>query len=561
MHTLRRSVVWLTVSRAGILAVVVVLTLLLGRNSQFVQPVGVLAFLVFALSLVYGLALQLGLSPAVLVPIQLCNDILLVTWLVYRTGDVESPFNALYLVVVFSANFYSPQRAFPFTLAAVLLAVAVGVGTVSGFIPRADGSTYAAASIPDLQLNLSYTVVATVSVAILSTYLATRQQISDTALEAASRRLADLRAFNERIIESMRSGLITAGLDGLVTSCNRAAEEIVGCSEERLVGRPLHELFGKATLGYFDSLREPDAETVLRSDVELTRPDGASVRVGFNVAPLTSESAEVRGVVVIFQDLTEVYELEQEVRRREKLAALGSMAAGLAHEIRNPLASIRGSAQVLASELAVDAASRRMLDIIQRESERLNRTLTEFLAFARPAPFSPVEFDLKRAISEAVALLKNSPEVGPDHEIVESYPDAPCTIVGDPNQVRQIFWNLARNGLQAMPKGGRLTVRVEPAAGGYRLEVADEGVGISREQLDHLFEPFASQKPGGTGLGMAIVYQFVQDHGGRIGVESEVGTGTRVSVDLKTRPEPTSLARGEAPVRDAGLSDARRGRA
>ena len=214
---------------------------------------------------------------------------------------------------------------------------------------------------------------------------------------------------------------------------------------------------------------------------------------------------------------------------------------------------------MLANELEVDSASRRMLDIIRRESERLNRTLTDFLAFARPAPFAPVEFDLKRAISESVALLKNSSEVSPKHVVEERYPDSACIIVGDPNQVRQIFWNLARNGLQAMGDGGRLTVTLEPTAMGFRLEIGDEGTGMSTAQISHVFEPFATTKSGGTGLGMAIVYQFVQDHGGRITVESEVGVGTRVGVELRLRAEPATPSRVETTESPLPLPGERRG--
>jgi two-component system sensor histidine kinase PilS (NtrC family) len=549
MDNLRRSIAWAIVSRAGILAVVVALTLSIGPNSQYVWPVTLLAFVVFALTLVYAVALWIRVPAKVLIPVQAVNDILLVNWLVYRTGDVESPFNALYLVIVFAASVVAPRRAIFVTVVTVLSAVCLGVGAVSGALPRADGTSYEPSVLAELQLNIAYTTVAIVSVAILSTYLADRQRRADTALKAAAQDLAVLRAFNERIIDSMRSGLITAGLDGAITSCNRAAEEITGYAEDELVGRPLPELFGDVARAY---LVPPDAQpaSLLRSDVSFERPNGTVAHLGFNVAPLVAERGEVGGVVLIFQDLTEIFDLEQEVRRREKLAALGSMAAGLAHEIRNPLASIRGSVQVLARELPVDEDSRRLVDIILRESERLNRTLTDFLTYARPAAFAPAEFDLKRAIADAVTLLKNSPEVGPEHAVVESYPERPCTFVGDPNQVRQIFWNLARNGIQAMPSGGRLTVRVTPVDGtGYRVTVEDEGVGMNADEIGRLFEPFASQKPGGTGLGLAIVYQFVEEHGGRVSVESEPGSGTRVSVYLPNRQTAPDAPRTEGQPR------------
>ncbi len=541
-----RSMTWVVVARAGILTVVVGVTLLLGPASQYVWPVLLLALIGFSLTLIYAAALWLRLPSAVLVPVQVVNDLLLVNWLVYRTGDIESPFNALYLIIVFAASFLAPPYSVVITFATIASAIGLGVATLAGAIQRADGSLYATGAVAELQLNLSYTTVAIISVAVLSMYLADRQRRSDTALIAAARDLADLQAFNDRIIDSMRSGLVTAGLDGAITSCNVAAEEITGYAESTLVGQPLSDLFGDLAAEYL-SHAEHGLVAVLRSDISFTRPDGKFAHLGFNVAPLTSETGEVRGVVLIFQDLTEVFQLEQEVRRREKLAALGSMAAGLAHEIRNPLASIRGSIQVLSREIEVDQQTGRLVDIVLRESERLNRTLTDFLAYARPAPFTPSEIDLKRAVSDAVILLKNSPEVGPGHTIVESYPESECLFVGDPNQLRQIFWNLARNGIQAMPNGGSLTVRIEAVEGlAYRLVVEDKGVGMTSEEIARLFEPFSSTKQGGTGLGMAIVYQFVEDHGGRVTVDSEVGSGTRVSVFLPSRSAELSAARADS---------------
>jgi two-component system sensor histidine kinase PilS (NtrC family) len=539
METFQRNLLSLVISRAGILLVVAFLTLLLGRGSQYVWPVIVLTAIVLPLTVIYAVAHRLRVPGSVMVPIQFANDILLVNWLVYRTGDVESPFNALYLIVVFAAALLPTRRAIAIMMATLTSAILLGILTVSGAVPRSDGTVYAPSALPDLQLNLSYTIVAILCVSILSTYLAERQRRSDSALAATARSLADLRAFNERIIESMRSGLLTAGLDGRVTTCNRAAQDILNLSDEEILGRPLTELFGDVAGAHFRAGEVPTGTTIVRSDVSFERPGGTVAHLGFNVAPLLSEENETSGAVLIFQDLTEVFELEQEVRRREKLAALGTMAAGLAHEIRNPLASLRGSIQVLASDLSADDGNRRLTDIILRESERLNRTVSDFLTYARPAPHAPTEFDLKRAVSEAVTLLRNSPEVGPSHSIVESYPEQPCPFRGDQNQIRQIFWNLARNGLQAMPDGGRLDVRIECDSVDYRLIVADEGIGMPREQIDHLFEPFSSQKRGGVGLGMAIVYSFVREHNGRVSVKSELGAGTQIVVDLPHVPFPS----------------------
>jgi two-component system sensor histidine kinase PilS (NtrC family) len=225
-------------------------------------------------------------------------------------------------------------------------------------------------------------------------------------------------------------------------------------------------------------------------------------------------------------------ELEREVRRQERLAALGKMAAGLAHEIRNPLASMRGSVQVLASELSFSPDQSQLMQIVLRESDRLNRIVSDFLTYARPPKIERAVIELSSLLSETIALLRNSPELRPDHLINEDYPDKPLLYQGDPNQMRQIFWNLARNAIQAMPQGGELNVSLE-ARPGREVTIAfrDTGQGMSREQKDRLFEPFNSSS-GGTGLGMAIVYQLVRDHNGKIVVDSESGKGTRIAIKL-----------------------------
>jgi len=537
MDPLQRKLVWLVVSRAAILGGLFIITLLLGRESSYVWPVSLLFLIVSALSLIYALALRLGMSSTVLIPLQLGNDVLLVTWLVYRTGDVQSPFNALYLVVIFASSLLSSRRGiFAITLLSIVLSTFLCVAIFTDLIPRSDGAPpYASVAIPQLQFNFALTLVAILLVSILSSVLSDRQRQSDLDLATATRSLADLRALNQRIIESMRSGLATADLEGSITSFNRAAEEITGQAATSVLGRQLAEVFADINWDQpnVDRNASGRASGSTRSDATYRHPDGRIVHLGFSTTPLTAENGDVRGRVLIFQDVTEIFELEQEVRRQEKLAALGTMAAGLAHEIRNPLASMRGSIQVLAGEIALDDEQGRLMEIVLRESDRLNRTVTEFLSYARQNPPNYVEFDLKQSIADGVVLLRNSPEVRQGHVIAEQYPEGAVPFSGDPNHIRQVFWNLARNGLQAMPGGGTLTVRLERhAPDGLILSVEDQGVGISETQRATLFEPFSESSSGGVGLGMAIVYRLVTEHGGRIDLESEPGAGTSVRVWL-----------------------------
>jgi two-component system sensor histidine kinase PilS (NtrC family) len=535
---LQRKLLWLLVSRVAILLALLVVALVLGPgDGEYSQPISVLALVVLALSLLYVIGFKIGISTRTLIPLQLVNDVLLTSWLVYETRDVLSPFVALYLVIIFAASMLSSRGDLVLiTILTVFAYSALAVAVLSGALPRAVAAPYAEGEIIEAQVNFGFALVAILAVAALSIYLTDLRRRADADLAVATRDLADLRVFNERIINSMRSGLVTADLEGRITSFNRAAEEITDYRAEEVAGEKLADLFPGVDVGDSDAERAERGIRVERADVAFTRRDGSVARLGFNVTPLIDYDGAVRGAVLIFQDLTDVFELEQEVRRQEKLAALGALAAGLAHEIRNPLASMRGSVQVLAGEADLEGPQKRLLEIIFRESDRLNQTVTDFLAYARPAPHTPAEFDIKRSIADAVALLRNSPELASNHEIVERYPDGECPFVGDQGQMRQIFWNLSRNALQAMPSGGRLTVELERMAkGGYRLVVADEGDGMTPEQIESLFVPFASQRPGGTGLGMPIVYQFITDHEGRIGVESSPGRGTRVTVVLPGR--------------------------
>jgi len=238
-------------------------------------------------------------------------------------------------------------------------------------------------------------------------------------------------------------------------------------------------------------------------------------------------------MVITFQDLTEVRALEETSRRQDRLAAVGRVAAGIAHEIRNPLASMRGSIQVLRSEISGDSGQAELMEIILRESDRLNRIITDFLTYARPRNSTFTDVDLREPLRETFALLRHSPEVRDDHVLEENLPDEPVTISADASQLKQVFWNLSRNALQAMPAGGSLRVEMNLAANGrLRITFSDMGDGMSPEQVEQLFEPFSSSTSGGTGLGLSIVYQIIRDHSGTINVRSREGHGTTISIEL-----------------------------
>jgi two-component system sensor histidine kinase PilS (NtrC family) len=537
-YHMRRKLQWLLISRLAIAAVLLAIVGLTERDQSarsFVPVLAAMAFATVILSVFYFAALRSQITHRTQAYIQFSLDVCMVTWLVYRTGDVESPFLALYLVIIFAACALLGRTGVSLVGASAgVFYVGVGVLTMSRILPRAAGwAAYEGGQLSWTEFMFSLNLIAIFAVAILSSQLAERIRRSETQLANATKDLADYRLFNDRIIESMRSGLVTTDLRGHIITFNHAAEEITGYRAVEVRGRNVFGIFGDIEKQIEAGLESIRTRTRLpRFDIGCRTADDHEIHLGFSVAPLVDEADNSRGYVLTFQDLTEVMELEREVRRQERLAALGKMAAGLAHEIRNPLASMRGSVQVLASELSFSQDQSQLMQIVLRESDRLNRIVSDFLTYARPPKIERSVIELAGLLSETIALLRNSPELRPDHVIKEEYPSEPVHYQGDPNQIRQIFWNLARNAMQAMPRGGELRVALDARPKrDVTIAFSDTGEGMSREQKDRLFEPFNSSS-GGTGLGMAIVYQLVRDHNGKIIVDSETGRGTRIAIRL-----------------------------
>jgi two-component system, NtrC family, sensor histidine kinase PilS len=545
IHDMRRKLQWLLVSRLAIAGALLVTVGLVERDNSpraFVPVLTAVAGATVLLSAIYLIVMRSRISHVALGYFQLSIDVFTVTWLVYRTGDVESPFLALYLVIIFAACALLGSRGVSL-LATLCGALYIGISllTMSGMVHRASGwPPYEAATLAWTQFLFSLNLIAIFAVATLSSQLAERIRRSETEvatarteLATATRDLADYRLFNDRIIESMRSGLVTTNLTGNIITFNRAAEEITGYKAHDVRGDEIFKVFGDIEKQIEVGLESIRTRSRLpRFDIGCKTADGREIHLGFSVAPLIDEANNSRGYVLTFQDLTEVMELEREVRRQERLAALGKMAAGLAHEIRNPLASMRGSVQVLASELSLSTDQSQLMDIVLRESDRLNRIVSDFLTYARPPRIERSVIELGGLLSETIALLRNNPELRPDHVIIEQFPPEQVHYHGDPNQIRQIFWNLSRNAIQAMPFGGELRVSLDARPEReVSITFGDTGQGMSREQIERLFEPFNSSS-GGTGLGMAIVYQLVRDHSGKISVESETGRGTSISIKL-----------------------------
>jgi two-component system, NtrC family, sensor histidine kinase PilS len=498
-----------------------------------------LAGLTFALTLLYLALYQLlhGHYPFQAY-VQFGGDLLLVSVLVQGSGGLASPFSMLYLIVIAVASTLLRRRVgVTVASAAYLLYLCLVLLPYRELPPGGFGALA-------LEGRLFYNLVAHLlgfyAVAFLTSYLARDVTRAERELEAKSEDLADLQVVHRDVIESITSGLITTGLDGQITSVNRAGQKILRRAEAELVGTRVQDS-GLLPPERWDELTagsEPRRRR--RSEAEITA-GGERAFVGFSISRLADAEGTLRGYIVIFQDLTRWRRLQEEVRIKDRMAAVGELAAGLAHEIGNPLAAISGSVQMLSATAASsadaggaggDQAQRKLIDILLKESQRLDRTIKGFLRFARPRERSGVQFDVARLLAENFELLRNSQEVS-DHHRLDLRLDPPSAqLVADPDQVSQIFWNLARNALRAMPDGGVLRVVGEEQEDAYRLQVIDDGHGMSEEQRANLFHPFRSFFDSGTGLGMAIVYRIVQEHGGTVAVDSRPGAGTTVTVEL-----------------------------
>jgi two-component system sensor histidine kinase PilS (NtrC family) len=326
-------------------------------------------------------------------------------------------------------------------------------------------------------------------------------------------------------------------MHGAVLTFNRAAETITGVAAPAAIGahacdllqlpRDYDDLFGGERRG----------GGTRRAEYAFAKPGGLTIEMGISSAPLITPRGET-GYLLTFRDVTEARRQERDARTQQRLAAVGEMAAGIAHEIRNPLASMSGSMQILRQELPLTPEQAQLMDIVLRESERLNDTIRSFLAYAKPQRQSLARIDVRRVVTDTARLLENNADLREAHEIAVSVPETEAWFDADENQVRQIVWNLATNGLRAMPDGGRLRLSVATRPpqgdlpGAVQLAVEDQGVGIAPEELDGIFQPFRGGFSRGTGLGLSIVHRIVSDYGGEVHVASQPGIGTTVTVRL-----------------------------
>ena len=488
--------------------------------------------------------------------LQIVYDLFLETGIVYITGGVESIFTFTYIFTIIAASILLFRRGAFLTasLSTILYGTLIDLQFYQ-VLPLYDSYRFLFMTVNSstIYYNIFLNSCAFYLIAFLSSYLSESLRRTSQRLRETSHDLTELQSFHQNILQSMHSGLLTADLHGKITSYNNAAEQMTGYSLSEVYGIGLSKIFPEIDTTHLIHTLSNTAKAAYRFETTIsTKVKSKIVYLGVSTSLLREKNQKVSGLICIFQDLTELKAMQEEIARADRLAAIGQLAAGVAHEIRNPLASISGAIQMLKSvELNLDADHTALMEIILRESRRLDNILTDFLLYARPKTITFAKCDIvHEAILATIGLLKRDQRF-PAQNIqikVEAAPNFP-KIVCDVQQIQQVFWNLCLNAIQAMENGGLLDIgtRVEkleqgelgtqtPIYAGIIL-VRDTGCGITAEQLPHIFHPFYTTKKNGTGLGLAIVHSIIENHHGAIKVKSFVNQGTTFEVVLPLTQE------------------------
>jgi two-component system, NtrC family, sensor histidine kinase PilS len=522
-------------------------------SSHSVMYLGVVVIFWYILNLFFLIYNQISREYLLQAYLQIFADIVIITAVVHVTGDLASNYFSLYLVAIILASMVLPRsRAFlvagvSFVLMGATLELAYLPTLYPDFIPdnwwlRFFVTTSAPVDRGTLQVKIAASLFGFFAVAYLAGYLAESLRKTGAELRDKSGQVASLQAFNENIILSMRDGLATTDLEGTITELNPAGAKILGLEREQILGRPIQTVFPDANL--LDSRSEAFSAEHRRQEIAYRTPKDEQRVVGVSASPLVIPDEGAAGYVYTLQDLTVEKRLEAEYRMKDRMATLGRMAAGIAHEIRNPLASVAGAARVLQSIAEGDQDQMRLIGIVSQESERLNKLVSDFLTYSRDQRFEFREVNMTVLLEETLVLMKHHPLFSSELHIEKKMPQSPVKIYADEDKLRQVFWNICDNALKAMDRTGVLKVEVQNRnKDSVSVLVSDTGVGLSPAQMEKLFEPFHAEFNNGTGLGLAIVYQIIQKHRGKILVDSAPGKGTQVTVEIPRFPEQEASAR------------------
>lgn len=508
---------------------------------------------IYVVTIVYLAILSVVKNLSRFIYLQISVDIFFITALIFITGGRSSIYPFMYSISIISASIFLflPGGLVAASLSSFLYTLMISCQHYGLVKPL--GASFVALT-GDTAVPFYYPVIVNISsfylVALLSSFLAEQTKKSQLQLKEKQVDIENLEALNENIIQSINSGLLTLDLDGRVVSLNQAACDITGYPAFQMLHRPIRDIFPDIVIPHVRDISDDDF-AIPRFEMSYKREDGKIFYLGFSVSVLKNKGGQGIGRILGFQDLTSFKEMQESVKRMDRLAAVGRLAAGIAHEVRNPLASISGSAQMLSKNLDISPEDKRLLDIIVRESSNLNLLISDFTQFARPVKQDREVVNLKKTVAEVVSLFKNSPDCSGLENIRMDIRDDLQVNVGQ-QQFSQVLWNLMINAAQSISDDtGEISVAAREMEDGFQpvdgmddrkdkaaltwleLTIRDTGCGIDRSDLDRIFDPFYTTKDRGTGLGLSIVYKIVQDMEGVILVDSEVGRGTVFSIYLQ----------------------------
>jgi len=503
----------------------------------------------YVVTIVYALLLTKIRDPYRFAFSQIVIDHFFITGLIYFTGGQGSFFPVTYIfsVIASSTIFYKRGALFSASLSSLLYGLLLLLQLHHWINPLGASSIYDASQIfySLISYMAAFYIVAFLSGAISEELKRKKRELIQKQVD-----YNQLEAFNQNIIQSLDSGLLTIDLNGNINFLNRTAEKILNRNEESLKDTSIYDLFPKISEVVEQVKRKvsQSSSDYQRYETLLTNHDRRKIYLGFSISPLTDPEGPLIGHTLIFQDITKFKEMEEQMKRVDKMAAVGALAAGMAHEIRNPLASLSGSIQMLKSELTLDDSQQHLMEITLRESERLNALITDFLLFAQPPQSHKILYPIGRVLEETLDLLIRSPSFHEGIQVLRPSRQEEIRVWVDPDQMKQVFWNLFINAAQSMSNGGKIQVQLGKgnALGAtnssvssqvrekewVRISIADSGNGIALEEKGKIFEPFFTTKENGTGLGLSIVHKIIENHNGLIKVDSELGRGSVFTVFL-----------------------------
>jgi two-component system sensor histidine kinase PilS (NtrC family) len=456
---------------------------------------------------------------------QTTADALIITGIIYITGGGESGFTPLYILAILESGVMLERKGglTAATVCSIYYALLLNlqhfwvIPSVSARLPYYGNV---------LIYTLLFYILAFYMAGYLTGYLAEEVRNRGRELIQTKEDYNRLEAFNRDVIQSMMTGLLTINPKDQITFLNRSGEGILRIKAAEYKGRPIKDLFP----GFKENFREG-----LRSRMETTveKSDGTQIRLGLSISPLKDHRGNKVGQIIIFQDLTLIKEMEESMRKSEMMATIGQLAAGIAHEIRNPLASISGAIQLLKEEKEGGESSHRLMEIVLAESGRLNRLITDFLLYAQPPKLNKKKVDIAALVDSTLEVFSRSPQWTQGIKLAKIM-GPQITITADPQQLEQVLWNLFINAVDAMEGKGLLDIRAQKDGEGkmVTLVISDTGKGIAAKDIKKIFDPFFTTKDGGSGLGLSIVHKIIETHGGTIDVESRHNRGTTFTLTL-----------------------------